>query len=213
MSQILVVTPASRDATWVLDLKINGQKNRVQSCLRKIERLFYQGQKGDVAALLELYEWYKTIRQVEGYFDKEVSRLSKLIKRKVKETFEHYPDKPKTYRLPINNPISAAFYRVISKFDTLMCLSNTCMTLAIFKKRRLFARKTDQYQQSLMRIITKVSQYKVPPESSILKLSPVHKEALSIAIHSDVMPVFAKPTLDRLTALLKEIKEPAHEKG
>ena len=113
MSQVLIVRPASKDVHWLLNLRINQGRNRVVACLHKIERLFRQSQQGNVMSILEMYEWYKAIRQVEGYFDKEIARLTKLIHRKVKDKFEYTPYSQQTYRLPLTTPIAAAFYRII----------------------------------------------------------------------------------------------------
>lgn len=204
MGQIIIVQPNSKEAHWLMSLKINDEKSRIGSCVNKIGRLYAQSQGAEISAILKLYDWYCAIRQIEGYFDKEIVSLSKLIRRKVKDRFEYEPFSKETFRFRVSNPVAASFYRILNKFDTLMCLSETCVSLSIFKKRRLFAKKTEQYKQSVMRVITKISQHN--PKYSDINFEEISnfREALAIAIQSDVMPVLPKLTFDRLLALTKE---------
>ncbi len=206
MGQVILVRPASRDAHWLLNLRINNQKRRINVCFNKIEKLYNQSRFGNIIAILEVYKWYQAARQAEGYYDKEIARLTKLVRRKVKDRIDYQAYSNDTYQLSVTNPISATLYRIINKFDTLMCLSETCVTLLIFKKRRLFANKTDQYKKSILRVITQISQYKIQKDAVLETLSDQDKERLSIAIHSDVMPLFADDLFEQLKQLVgKEI--------
>ena len=56
MSQLFVVKPTSREVNWLLSLRINNQRNRVTSCLHKIDRLFRQSRQGNIVSILEAYE-------------------------------------------------------------------------------------------------------------------------------------------------------------
>lgn len=198
MSQIIIVQPNSKEAHWLMSLKINDEKSRIGSCVNKIGRLYGLSQGADINAILTLYDWYCAIRQVEGYFDKEIARLSKLIRRKVKDKFEYEPFSKASFRLRISNPVAASFYRILNKFDTLMCLSETCMSLSIFKKRRLFAKKTEQYKCSVMRVITLISQHHKLEEHRFQDLNQNQRENLNIAIHADVMPLLAKAAIESI---------------
>ncbi len=190
MTQFIIFHPKSQEAHWLVAMRINSQKRRVSVCFDKIERLYAKSKKGDVIAILELYQWYQAIRQVEGFFDKEIKRLGKLVKRKVKERIEYVPYKLESYRLKVTTPISVSLYQCINKFDILMCLSKTCLTLSIMKKRRVFFGVTKRYQASILQLINHISHYKYhSTHVSPLVLTTQQKSTLRMALQSDVMPM------------------------
>ena len=203
MKQKMTLSPISHQTHWVLNLKINQEANRIQSCFRKIERLMVVSRQGEVSAILTIYEWYRSLRQVEGYFDKEIKRLSKLIKRKAKSRIDCVPVNKQSYRLPVSSPLSFILYNLICKFDRLMCLSKTCRTLLIFKKRRLLSKKYHVYKTAFMRAIMQISQYSDKQSNKAIELNKQTKTILMLAIQSEMLPIMPKKVLHELAATVK----------
>lgn len=202
MSQIIIFQPKSKDAHWLMNLTINNQRNRVMSCLKKIERLYKEAHQSNPLAILQLHRWYSAIRQEEGWFDKEIVKLTKLVQKHVEDKFYYEPYQNDSYRIRVTNPVSATFYKLINKMDTLMCLNETCFTLGIYEQRKLFFRKSESYKKAVMRIVTSISHYKTDQvNEAIEKLSEQQKDYLAIAIYSDVMPLLSDQAFDRLKAM------------
>lgn len=204
MSQVLVIRPYSQQAHWLMSLRINQQKNRVASCMNKIDRLYRLSHGEDINALLTLYDWYANMKRVDYYFTKEMTRLSKLIKRKVKDTITYDYFSKDSFRLRVSSPIAATFYRLVRQFDHLMCLCETCLSFSIFKRERVAIKITAQYTRSLMQVITLISQHQQLTHYRLDELDATQHEKLIIALNADVMPQWKTETIRRIQGKLKK---------
>ncbi|MCW5590019.1 MAG: hypothetical protein KIT27_10230 [Legionellales bacterium] len=203
MSTIFIFKPCSQETRWLTSLSINPGLSRVQSTLNKLTKLFYQSRDGGIVDILTIFTWYQIIKKIDRYFDKEIVRLSKLIKRKCKDQIIFEPEHKFSFRLRVTTPPAAAFYRLLGKHDTLMCLVETCVTLKIFKKRRTHAKKSHAYTKGLLELINMVGEYKISStENRNIELSDTERNKLALAIDSDVMPIFRKVVRDHLISLI-----------
>jgi hypothetical protein len=94
-------------------------------------------------------------------------------------------------RMSINNPIAYTFQRTIEKYDQLLCLSETCSIMGIYKKRRLYFNKIALYKRLILKTISTISQYSDKNANSIKSITDRDKEFLLMAMHSDVMPAYS----------------------
>ena len=176
------------------------------TCFKKLRSLFKKSRKGNVKVILKTFKIYSEIKQVERHFDIEIRRLSKLIRIKTKTTtaIQYKASSSQSYALSVTNPIAAALYCLINKFDHLMCVCETCFTLLIFKKSWLLLNKTNKYKQALLRVVNVILHYRIDYQAlpiNLIKnqsLIQQDKQILNLAINSDVMPIFNKKVLRKL---------------
>ncbi len=201
MSTVFVLKPCSLETAWLMSLTIKPNVSRVITVMNKMTRLFHHARLGRVEDIITLYYWHQNMCQIEGYFDKEIARLTKLVKRKYKDHILFEPNSSTNYRIKVATPLSACFYRLLSKFDTLMCLVETCTTLGLFKKRRTLSKKNHVYSQKLLKIMNEIAEYKI---SNIMRekyrLTKESRNTLAHALQSDVLPIFRKAVFDDLIA-------------
>ena len=201
MSTIFVFKPYSCETQWLMSLNIKPGVSRVMATLNKITRLFHQARLGNPCDALVLFRWYQSIRQTEGYFDKEIARLTKLIKRKCQDQLLFESNPGPAYRMRVTTPPSACFYRLLSKHDTLLCLVETCFMLNIFKKRRTRSKKQHFYSKGLLKLMTQVGTYNLSVQHrKEMTFSEKEQRALALAIQSEAMPIFRKGVFDDLIA-------------
>ncbi len=202
MSTVFVLKPCAVETTWLMSLSIKPGVSRVMTVMNKTTRLFHQARLGRAKDIITLFYWHQNMSQVEGYFDKEIARLTKLVKRKYKDHILFEPNSSTNYRIKVATPISACFYRLLSKFDTLMCLVETCITLGLFKKRRTLSKKNHVYSQKLLKIMNQIAHYKIlSAHTEQNSLTEKEQTALAHALQSEVMPIFRKDVFDQLIAL------------
>ena len=196
MTQIFTLITKSQEGRKLLSQTINHQVSRVAACLTKIYHITPLAARGDVLAILTLHGWYREIRKVEQYFDKEIKRLTKLIKRKHNASI--LPLHKSAYHLKVSTPISVALYRLIEKFDRLAFIGETCEMLGIFNKKRVLVKKSSVYKKQINRIISQISQHKVAIAKFPEKLTPQQQSHLSIALIAMVMPTLPEKCLRAL---------------
>lgn len=202
MSATFVFKPCSQETRWLSGLYINRGLSRVQSTLNKLTKLYYRCRDGEADDILALFTWYQIIKKLDRYYDKEIARLSKLIKRKCKDQILFEPDPRFSFRLRVTTPPAATFYRLLGKHDTLMCLVETCATLNIFKKRRTHSKKNHNYTKGLLELINKIGEHDISSmEKQNIELSDTERNKLALAIDSEVMPIFRKVVRDQLVSL------------
>lgn len=202
MSTILVFKPCSRETQWLLSLCIKPGVSRVLATMRKITRLFHQAHHGNPYDVLVLFRWYQTMRQTEEVFDREIARLTKIIKRKCRDSLHFEPHHTIAYRLKVSTPLSACFYHLLSKYDTVMCLVEACITLHIFKKRRTLFKKQHLYSKGILQFMVKVGEYPLDAvKTKTIALSEKEQSFLALAIQSEMMPLFGKGIFNQLISL------------
>lgn len=201
MSTVFVLKPCSHETAWLMSLTIKPGVSRMMRVMNKITRLFHHARHGRSQDILTLFHWHQSMCQIEDYFDKEIARLTKLVKRKCKDQLLFEPNSGSSYRIKVSTPPSACFYRLISKHDTLMCLVETCITLGLFKKRRTLSKKNHVYSRRLLKIMTEISEYKISNNTAVeCSLTEEEQSTLSHALQSEVMPIFRKGVFDDLIA-------------
>jgi hypothetical protein len=201
MSTIIVLNPCSHETQWLMSLKIKPGVSRIMAAMNKITRLFHQARYGRPYDIVTLFNWHQSIFQLDNYFNKEIARLTKIIKRRYKDKLLFEPMCGAQYRIKVSTPPSADFYSLLSKHDTLMCLVEACVALNIFKKRRTLSKKHLIYSKGLLKLITQIGQYKISRFTAEGgPLSEKDQGTLSMALQSDVIPVLKKSVFDDLIA-------------
>lgn len=203
MSTVFVLKACSLEAVWLMSLSIKPGVSRVVTVMNKITRIFYHARLGQAEDVITLFNWHQNLCQIEGYFDKEIARLTKLIKRKHKDQIVF--EARRTYRIKVTTPISVCFYHVLIKFDTLMCLIETCSLLGLFKKRRTFSKKNNIYSKKLLKIMNEIAKYKISKNFfECRSLTEQEQSSLAYALQSEITPIFRKDVFNQLIALTKK---------
>ena len=181
-------SPKHKDTAVLLRAKINNERSRFLSCLNKIERLFYLSSKGNVGAILELHDWNASIHKTDIYFSREIERLEKKIKIKIKGqlTSTHCPNP--SFRIPIKNRPQAQFFVLLQKWDELLFLLQCCWDFSIFKSHRGFAWQRSRYRKEIHKIINTMSQHRLVQKKRAVNLTPKEGKRLSMALRSPLMP-------------------------
>lgn len=200
MTTTILFKPRSLQSQWLLSLAIKPGAYRVLVAMNKLSRLYHQTRLGHWQDVLVFYHFSESICRIENYLDKEVLRLNKIIKRKIPGPLIFEPKKGEALRLKISTPVSTRFYKLLSKYDTLMCLTDLCINLNIFKKRRTQSKKHAYYSKGLLRLISEIGQYKFDRAPLALP-SKEELKILGEAIQDEVMPVFGTKIFNNLLAL------------
>ncbi len=158
MSYTLILKPCSTQTVWALSLLVEPGVRRFDAAFLKIGRTFYAAQRGALGEMCELYEWYLTMRKLEGYFTRESKRLAYFIAHKFPEKIEFPPLQP-YFSYAISNPVSVYFFQLLCAYDHLMCLAEFCITVRLIAKRRIMRKKLDRYKQELIQLMTRISQF------------------------------------------------------
>jgi hypothetical protein len=156
MTQLIVFEPKSESVKWLLSLKVHDQKNRMGVCFRKIQQLYWLSEAKNALAALELQAWTQIIKSMERSFMLQIKRISKVIERRVKAKIQ-YQSSSSPFKFELKNPIQLKFYELLSTFDHLMCLSETCLSLKLFKKGRFFIQRMERDKRAVTKLVARMS--------------------------------------------------------
>jgi hypothetical protein len=159
MTQLIVFEPKSQTVGWLMSLKVNNQKNRIGVCFRKIHECYWLAEKGNASAISTLQAWTELIQKMEKSFKIQIKRLSTVIERRVKAKIQ-YQSRGPDMRFPVSNPMHIRFYEILGIFDHLMCLSETCLSLKLFKSNRFFIQRMDRDKREMTGLVAKMSRAK-----------------------------------------------------
>ena len=208
MTAVFVFRPRSRESKWLLSLTINSKVRRIINAMNKLNNTYHVARCGRYDTILMLYDWCNSMHQLETYFDKEIARLTKIIKRNYKDKLLLESEVGCSYRIKVSSPPAAIFYRLLSKHDTLMSVVEACIALNLFKNRQTRSKKGQKYSKEILTLINNIGKYKI---SSALAehptLTQAERNTLGYALQSEVMPTFRKDIFDALILLTNHAKE------
>lgn len=207
MNQHIVFSPKHQETAWLISLKVGHQKLRVNVCMAKMNQLYKAPLDGKINTIITLYKWYCQIRELEGYFDKIIQKLSRVIHSRTPAKIQYEKHSNMSIRMLINNPIAYTFQRTIEKYDQLLCLSETCYILGIYKKRRLYFHKLALYKRLILKTISTISQYSDKNANSTMSILDKDKEFLLMAIQSDVMPDYPLAMIESIKNQMKDTNQ------